>query len=117
MGDGYSDRAAVAHRFRSESRARSPGAFVDLNAADIRKLSRVIMEDRGLNPVDVVTEVKVNAGSSADSGKTASRPQPIATEAIDGVIAAGGNVGAVNFELHLSMRTRIVAVAEANVNY
>ena len=117
MGDGYSDGVAVAHRFRSELRTRSAGALEDLNATDIRKLSRVIPEDRGLNPVDVVAEIKVNVGSKAGGGKAAARTQTIAVEGKDDVVSASEDIRAVNLELHLRVHPCIVAVAEANVNH
>src|SRR6185437_6371010 len=80
-------------------------------------LGGLVAEDSGLDPVDVVAEVKVNVGGRAGRSKGAARSQAIAVEGVDDVIAATENVGAMNLKLHLGMGAGVVAVAEAHVDY
>ncbi len=101
-------------QLRTSGRA---GAFVDLYVTQIRKLRCLVAEDGPLDPVNVVAEVKVNTGSGTDRGKCASGAQAVAVEAVDDVIAAIKNVRAMNLELHSCVRARVIAVAEAHIDY
>lgn len=120
MGQKKRARAEASARFviNVQERLRTgcgTGVFINCDCANIRKLCRLITEHCSFNPVNVVAEIKVNTRHDGGSGKCIACPQAIAVESKDSVIPTIEHVRTVNFKLHLSMRSGVVRVAEANI--
>jgi len=116
-GDGVLKGIRRLLRHESHLRAGSAAALEDFYRREIGKLGRLIPEDSRFDPVDIVTEIEIDAGHRTYRGKHAARAQSVAVEGIDDVIASIQNVRAVNLELHLRMCARVVAIAEAHVDH
>jgi hypothetical protein len=104
-------------RGQSKLRTGCAEAFVDLYIAQIRELCSLVAEEGSLDPVNVVAEIKVNARSGTDRRKGTAGAHSIAVEGVNDVIATIQNAGAVNLELHLCVRARVIAVTETNVDH